>query len=97
MARKTEGSTFEDTVLCACGLSSKVKVGTDRGWENLCMGCYYKHHFQQSLNYCSALKLNTTAERIAWLRKHAKGLTKRYTKHIPVTREPGQDWEEDAA
>lgn len=99
MARKNEPalSAQEETVLCSCNLSAKVKIRTDRGLENVCMGCYYKHHYRQSVEYSEALGLSDTASRIAWLKQHAKGITQRYTRNIPATREPGEDWEEDAA
>jgi hypothetical protein len=96
MAVRGAITQIEDTVICGCGLSAKVKVRTETGWENLCMGCYYKHHYQQSVDYCAALGLNTTEQRIAWLKKHAAGITKRYTQNVPA-REPGVDYEEDFA
>jgi hypothetical protein len=96
MARKTDVSQIEETVLCCCNLSAKVKIQTAAGWKNVCLGCYHKHHFQKSLDYCEALGLNDTASRIAWLKKHAAGITKRYTKYVPKS-EPGVDYEEDAA
>lgn len=98
MAGKKQAlQTIEETVPCErCSLSAKVKIRTDR-WKNLCMGCYYKHHFHQSVDYCNAMGLTTTEQRIAWLKTHAKGITQRYTRNIPATREPGEDWEEDAA
>jgi hypothetical protein len=87
-------SEFQETVLCSCNLSAKIKIQTDAGWKNVCLGCYHKHHFKQSVDYCEALGLNTTESRIAWLRKHAKGITKRYTASVPKS-EPGADYEED--
>jgi hypothetical protein len=89
MARKTDVSEFEETVLCSCNLSAKIKIQTDTGWKNVCKACYHKYHFQQSLNYCAALGLTTKESQIAWLKKHAAGITKRYTASVP--REPGED------
>jgi hypothetical protein len=95
MARKTDVSV-EETVLCSCNLSAKIKIQTDAGWKNVCLGCYHKYHFQQSLNYCEAMGLNDTESRVAWLKKHAKGITGRYTRYVPKS-EPGMDYEEDVA
>lgn len=97
MAVKGAVNHPEDTVLCGCTLSAKVKIRTESGLENMCMGCYYKHYYRQSLEYCAGLGLDATADRIAWLRKHASGITKRYTRSVPTTREPGEDLEEATA
>lgn len=89
----------DETVICCrepCRLSAKTKVKTPTGWANFCLEHYHEYYTRQSEEYCNALGLDTTEKRIAWLKQHAKGLTKRYTANIPP-REPGEDREEDAA
>lgn len=87
----------EQTVKCCydvCFLGAKVKIKTKTGWANMCLRHYDEYHQQQSEDYCAALGLNTTEQRRAWFRDQVNRLSNKFTRYA---REPGSDFEEDAA
>lgn len=75
-----------------CYTESFCKLRTPTGWLNVCEQHYRQYHHDKAEKHCNDKGLDTTAKRKAYLRE----ITDKFPAlKAHITREPGDDYEED--